>query len=144
MDFKPSTNLFILSRKNKLIHATKIIWLILFFLFMGTNLFFGNFFFGNAHVEIFLHIINYAFWFGSGICLSISAAGYSYYAWVLDAKSFQDWYANQAYYRWEVIWIYLPDEFNTFRLWVNRLFNLLGFFLGIAIFYITLLIAFSS
>lgn len=130
MDYKPSTNLFLLT--------TKISWFILLFLFLGINLFF-------RHTEIVLSVINYAFWLGSGIFLSIIAIGYSYYAWILNAKSFRDWYAKQKLYSWQAAWVdILPDEYLVFMLWVNRLIDPLGIFLGISIVLITLSVAFSS
>jgi len=119
------------------IRATKIMLSILVFLFLGKTLFFNRLLPQNSS------FVDYVLWFGFGICISIISAGYSYHAWIMDNKRFMDWYASQKLYPWQGASVYLYPEFDTFRLWINRVFGPLGFLLGFVLVCVTLFIAIS-
>jgi hypothetical protein len=109
--------------KNRLIRTTTIAYFILFFILIifspkGEN--------GQNNIIVYPCLL------GVAVCLFITMAVYTYYAWTLDSKSFREWGEDQSLFTpdWSIKWsrALVPD---WFVLWNMRLIGPLGLLLAL-------------
>jgi hypothetical protein len=77
-------------------------------------------------------LIDYLFFLGAGICISILAAGYTYYSWVLTEEEYIQWYTDQQLFGKKIISSWRRLYPAGMIIWTNRILSPILGLVGIA------------
>jgi hypothetical protein len=77
-------------------------------------------------------LIDYLFFLGAGVCISILAVGYTYYSWILTEEEYIQWYTDQQLFGKKFTNSWRRFYPSGTLIWTNRLFAPVGALMGFA------------
>ena len=125
---------------NKSMMAVGISYFVLFFLFLIAKSYFPDAGGGWSDPPI----IDYLFFLGAGICISILGLGYTYYSWILTEEEYIKWYTDQQLFGKKFInsWRRLYPSGTI--IWMNRILAPISALVGFIMIVIALVAIFKT